>query len=268
MRGLPGSWDRAIETLRRLRGDQSGISRWSGMTLLAKNASRSTRRSRPFARDSRLQADGSAPEHRPRVGPLLRQRRDISAEPRSQAQPSSTPSRSTGRRSATGCTRCTFSRIATRRSSRKYYETHKSPLPCTALSSSCFIDPYWNLFRARSGTSRSGICASNGFDLRSLWEATARPDLRDAGRRRALLALLDAVRGLSDDSRQSRQSGAADPRGLLTGQAPPRWSRHQREPWSMRRLGDCTIRPSREGSWVRSTTVLASARDKPVRAGR
>ncbi len=28
----------------------------------------------------------------------------------------------------------------------KYYETHKSPLPCSALSSSCFIDAYWNLF--------------------------------------------------------------------------------------------------------------------------
>ena len=46
----------------------------------------------------------------------------------------------------------------------KYYETHKSPLPCTALSSSCFIDAYWNLFACSIWDEKVGNLRDNGFE--------------------------------------------------------------------------------------------------------
>ena len=49
----------------------------------------------------------------------------------------------------------------------KYYETGKSPLPCTALSSSCFIDAYWNLFACSIWDAKVGNLRENGFDLRA-----------------------------------------------------------------------------------------------------
>ena len=52
-----------------------------------------------------------------------------------------------------------------------YYETHKSPLPCTALSSSCFIDAYWNLFPCSIWSEQIGNLRDAKFDLRALWES-------------------------------------------------------------------------------------------------
>ena len=60
----------------------------------------------------------------------------------------------------------------------KYYETHKSPLPCTALSSSCFIDAYWNLFACSIWDEKVGNLRENDFDLASLWNSDRRKELR------------------------------------------------------------------------------------------
>jgi radical SAM protein with 4Fe4S-binding SPASM domain len=61
---------------------------------------------------------------------------------------------------------------------RTYYETNRSPLPCTALSSSCFIDAYWNLFPCSIWDARIGNLRDNGFDLRALWDSPARKTYR------------------------------------------------------------------------------------------
>jgi len=61
----------------------------------------------------------------------------------------------------------------------KYYETHKSPLPCTALSSSCFIDAYWNLFACSIWDAKVGNLRDNGFDLGAMWDSQQRRDLRE-----------------------------------------------------------------------------------------
>ena len=60
----------------------------------------------------------------------------------------------------------------------KYYETGKSPLPCTALSSSCFIDAYWNLYPCSIWDEKIGNLRENGFDLRAMWEGSRRKELR------------------------------------------------------------------------------------------
>ena len=61
----------------------------------------------------------------------------------------------------------------------KYYETGKSPLPCTALSSSCFIDAYWNLYACSIWDAKVGNLRENAFDLRALWDSDRRRELRD-----------------------------------------------------------------------------------------
>jgi radical SAM protein with 4Fe4S-binding SPASM domain len=61
----------------------------------------------------------------------------------------------------------------------RYYETHKSPLPCTALSSSCFIDAYWNLFACSIWDAQVGNLRDSGFDLQAMWESDRRRELRD-----------------------------------------------------------------------------------------
>ena len=58
MRGLPGSWDKGIETFRRLRGiKRSNFQTVIGMTLMAKNAEQGRRDDRRDpAGDSRFHA--------------------------------------------------------------------------------------------------------------------------------------------------------------------------------------------------------------------
>ena len=155
--------------------------------------------------DSRLPPIGAAPERRARVGALLRQRR-LSGRAASRRDPARDRGSSEEERVAR-CIRSSSSRIGIRRWSSKYYETGKSPLPCTALSSSCFIDAYWNLFACSIWDAKVGNLRDNAFDLRALWDGDRRRELREDVDRRALLALLDAVRGVSDDPRQPRARG-------------------------------------------------------------
>jgi len=60
----------------------------------------------------------------------------------------------------------------------KYYETGKSPLPCTALSSSCFVDTYWDLYPCSIWDEKVGNLRENGFDLQALWDSHRRKSLR------------------------------------------------------------------------------------------
>ena len=59
-----------------------------------------------------------------------------------------------------------------------YYETGKSPLPCTALSSSCFVDAYWDLYPCSIWDEKVGNLRDADFDLGALWESERRRSLR------------------------------------------------------------------------------------------
>ncbi len=62
----------------------------------------------------------------------------------------------------------------------KYYETGKSPLPCTALSSSCFVDAYWNLYPCSIWDEKVGNLRENGVrSARALGRATGAGELRE-----------------------------------------------------------------------------------------
>jgi len=177
MRGLPGSWDRGVETFRRLRGiKRSNFQTVIGMTLLPQNAGKvdetiaAVRALIPDFDRSELHlnighesghyfdnvglsvsTDHTAviraiEDHRHKLGRSLHPVRFL--EDRYQGLVAS------------------------------YYETGRSPLPCTALSSSCFIDAYWDLFACSIWDAKVGNLRESDFDLGSLWATETRRRLR------------------------------------------------------------------------------------------
>ncbi len=177
MRGLPGSWDKGIDTFRRLRGiKRSNFQTVVGMTLMAKNANRvnetisAIRQVIPDFHRSELHLNvGHESGHYfDNVGypvenhhaEILRAVEDHRKQNGSSLHP------------------VKFLEDRYQALISKYYETGKSPLPCTALSSSCFIDAYWNLFACSIWDAKVGNLRENGFDLRGLWESDRRRELR------------------------------------------------------------------------------------------
>jgi MoaA/NifB/PqqE/SkfB family radical SAM enzyme len=179
MRGLPGSWDKAIETYRRLRGiKRSNFQTVIGMTLMEKNATKvdetiaAIQQVIPeFTRHdlhlnighesghyfANLGYGGVSPYHAKVIEAVETHRKanGLSLNP------------------------VHFLEDRYQALIPKYYETHKSPLPCTALSSSCFVDAYWNLFACSIWDAKVGNLRDNGFDLRALWESDRRKELRE-----------------------------------------------------------------------------------------
>ena len=179
LRGLPGSWDRAIETFRRLRGiRRSNFQTVIGMTLIPKNAAAvdetlaAVREEIPdFRRDElHLNVGHESGHYFDNRGYALDQRhaeilRTI-ADHRE--------------RNGAGLQPVKFLEDRYQSLVASYYETGKSPLPCTALSSSCFIDAYWNLFPCSIWSERVGNLRENGFNLKALWRSDRRRELRAA----------------------------------------------------------------------------------------
>ena len=208
MRGLPGSWDRgdrnvpaaarhrAVELPDGDRHDADGEERRAGST-------RRSPRSAQVIPDFR--AIRTAPERRPRVRALLRQRR-LSGRAAARRDPAR-DRRASARRTARRSIRSSSSRIAIRRSSAS--TTKPASRRCRARR--C---------RRRASSTPTGTCiACSIWDekvgnlrdnaLRPARAVGQRPAARAARgrRRRTLLALLDAVRGVSDDPRQPRARG-------------------------------------------------------------
>jgi MoaA/NifB/PqqE/SkfB family radical SAM enzyme len=170
MRGLPGSWDRGVETFRRLRGiKRSNFQTVVGMTLMPKNAGlvddtiAAIRTVIPDFKRSELHLNvGHESEHyfnNTGYGGAAHQAEILRAVENHREQNGS----------ALHPVKFLEDRYQSLIST--YYETHKSPLPCTALSSSCFIDAYWNLFPCSIWSEQIGNLRDAKFDLRALWES-------------------------------------------------------------------------------------------------
>ena len=177
MRGLPGSWERGIETFRRLRGiRRSNFQTVIGMTLMAKNAGQV---------DATLDAirqvipDFGRSELHLNVGHESGHYFDNVGYPVEQHHVEILRAVDDHRRQlGVALHPVNFLEDRYQALIGKYYETHKSPLPCTALSSSCFIDAYWNLFPCSIWSEQVGNLRTNGFDLQTLWDGDRRRTLR------------------------------------------------------------------------------------------
>ena len=179
MRGLPGSWDRAVETLGRLRGvRRRNFQVVAGMTLFARNASLVDAtiaairgRVRDFERtDLHLNIGHESAHYFANDGYL--------GQPRTHAQP--VIDAIDEHRSAIGRSFHPVRFLEDRYQAlvRTYYQTGKSPLPCAALTSSCFIDPSWDLYPCSIWNQRLGNLREQHFDLRALWESDSTNGVR------------------------------------------------------------------------------------------
>jgi MoaA/NifB/PqqE/SkfB family radical SAM enzyme len=60
----------------------------------------------------------------------------------------------------------------------KFIDTQKTPLPCKALSGSCFIDPQGDVFACSVMGENLGNIRDYGYDLAKMWQSQAARDLR------------------------------------------------------------------------------------------
>ena len=201
MRGLPGSWDRGIETFRRLRGIQrSNFQTVIGMTLMEKNADKvdetlaAIRQVIPDFKRSELHLNvGHESGHYfDNVGYPVEQRhaevlRAIEEHRRAHG-PSLHPVR--------------FLEDRYQALVGKYYETQQVAAAVhgavVVVLHRRVLEPVRVLDLGREGRqpARERVRSAGAVGQRSATRSAR------GRRRRALLALLDAVRGLSDDSRQ------------------------------------------------------------------
>ena len=177
MRGLPGSWDRAVETYRKLRGmRRSNFQPVIGMTLLTKNADAveatidAVRQVIPDFKTSELHLNighesGHYFDNRGRVVAVDHTKVARAVEEHR-------------RRNGGGLHPVNFLEDRYQALVPAYYDTGRSPLPCTALKTSCFIDAYWDLFPCSIWDEKVGNLRESGFDLGGLWESARRKELR------------------------------------------------------------------------------------------
>jgi len=177
LRGLPGSWNRAIETLRRLREiRQPNFQTVAGMTLVAKNVDAvdatiaAIRTAIPdftraelhlnVAHESAHYFDNAGygrDLHQDRVMQAVAAHRNLNG---SRVHP------------------VTFLEDRYQALIPAYFDTGRSPLPCTALSSSCFVDAQWNVYACSIWGERVGNLRAEGFDLNAMWQGERRRALR------------------------------------------------------------------------------------------
>jgi MoaA/NifB/PqqE/SkfB family radical SAM enzyme len=179
MRGLPGSWDRGIETLRRLRAIRHrNFQVVAGMTLFAKNAASvdatiaAIKAVIPdFERtDLHLNIGHESAHYFSNAGYLSG----------SAAHPVAEAIEAHRTAIANRLHPVRFLEDRYQALVGRYYETHKSPLPCTALASSCFIDPYWQLYPCSIWDESLGSLREQDFDLWQLWKSQRTKDARAA----------------------------------------------------------------------------------------
>jgi MoaA/NifB/PqqE/SkfB family radical SAM enzyme len=177
MRGLPGSWDRAIETFRRLRGiRRSNFQTVIGMTLLTKNADlveatiAAVREVIPdFKRtELHLNIGHESGHYFDNLGQA------VAVDHARVAHAIADHSARNGR----GLHPVHFLENRYQALVPAYYETGRSPLPCSALSTSCFVDAYWNLFPCSIWDEKIGNLRESAFDLQALWSSPRRLELR------------------------------------------------------------------------------------------
>jgi len=177
LRGLPGSWDRAIDTFRRLRClHRSNFQAVIGMTLVAQNVGAvddtidAIRAEVPdFTRaDLHLNVAHESAHYFDNAGSVDAGDRGALARAVESHRRLNAPARHP----------VSFLEDRYQALVPVYLETGRSPMPCAALSSSCFVDPHWNLYACSIWGEQVGNLRDAHFDLEALWRSERRKALR------------------------------------------------------------------------------------------
>jgi len=176
LRGVPGSWEKAVETFRRLKDfERFGIKPYFGYTFCRDNAdsfSRTIEEVRGivpgitpadfhlnlaqtsdfyYRNTAFLDKDWAFGEYEKISGVL-----DAFLAAKKGGNPV-----------------ISFLENVYQKNLKLFLRSRKTPLPCKALSASCFIDPYWNVYPCVSYNAVLGNLREHGFELKDMWEAEA-----------------------------------------------------------------------------------------------
>lgn len=177
LRGLPGSWERGVDTYSRLRRmRRSNFQPVVGMTLLSKNAGLVDD---TIAAIKQRIPDFSRSELHLNVGHESTHYFDNTGYQGGCSHPTTLDAIERHQREV-GTSWHPVAFLENRYQSllTKYFETGKSPLPCTALSSNCFIDAHWNLYPCSIWDEKVGNLREANFDLQALWASHRARSLR------------------------------------------------------------------------------------------
>ncbi len=177
LRGLPGSWDRGIETFRRLRTiKRENFQVVVGMTLVAKNVAKVDE---SIAAIRQVIPDFSRSELHLNVG------HESSHYFGNTGYTGGTPYETVletieRHRQEVGNSWHPVAFLENRYQAllKQYFDTGKSPLPCTALATNCFIDAHWNLYPCSIWDEKIGNLREANFDLEGLWSAHRTREIR------------------------------------------------------------------------------------------
>ncbi len=167
IRGIPGGYQRQIETFQRLR-EIPGVEAVLGMTLSAKNVDHFPA---AFAAARREVPDIDYHDYHVNIiheGAYLHNeedglRKDVSNEDLAVATEHYAAMRGFGVGPVNYLERTYLRNV------RKFLETGKTPMRCHALRSSCFIDSWGNVFPCTIYDRKLGSLRDADYDLRRIW---------------------------------------------------------------------------------------------------
>jgi MoaA/NifB/PqqE/SkfB family radical SAM enzyme len=177
IRGVPGGYQRQIETFRRLR-EIPGVDVVLGMTLSAHNvdhfpaAFAAAKREIPDLdyRDFHANIAHESGHYLRNTDLQLRQR--VSPEALARATDSYAALRGFGLSPMNYLERSYLKRV------RRYLETGRTPMRCHALRSSCFIDSWGNVFPCTIYDQKIGNLRESAFDLSRIWSSERTHELQ------------------------------------------------------------------------------------------
>jgi MoaA/NifB/PqqE/SkfB family radical SAM enzyme len=168
IRGIPGGWKRQIETFRKLR-EIPAVHVVLGMTLSARNvdhfpqAFAAAKRAVPDLgyEDFHVNVVHESEHYLGNAALGLRQR--VTPQALADAAEAYGKLRGTALHPVAFLEREYLKRV------RRYLETGRTPMPCHALTSSCFIDSWGNVFPCTIWDRKVGSLREVDYDLRTIW---------------------------------------------------------------------------------------------------
>jgi MoaA/NifB/PqqE/SkfB family radical SAM enzyme len=168
IRGMEGGWRRQIETFRRLR-EIPGVHVVLGMTLSARNVDHFPA---AFAAAKREIPDLRYDDfHVNVVHESAHYLGNTDLELRARVSPAALAdaAEAYGRLRSTTLHPVSFLERAYLKRVRRYLETGRTPMPCHALTSSCFVDSWGNVYPCTIWDRKVGSLREVAYDLRAIW---------------------------------------------------------------------------------------------------
>jgi MoaA/NifB/PqqE/SkfB family radical SAM enzyme len=178
IRGVPGAWERAVATFRGLAALRSRrFSVLLGFTAQAANAGTFSEMLAELAREDARITAADVHVNLAHVSPAYYRNAGFAGEPAA-GEALALLAEVSRRRGAPALDLTARLERAYRSRAATWLATRRTPLPCQAAASNCFIDPQGEVYACSSATTPIGSLRDHGFDLGPLWASARRREAR------------------------------------------------------------------------------------------